>query len=118
MLGKMETKKYLEMLEPDIIKSVEMEKKKKKKEYFRRTRKLLETKQEKKEEEDLSAFKIVSMQQYNASKTTFKNHGGRLITATRNNTNDTSFDRKSENKNGKKNNCTDISSDKQAKSHT
>ena len=41
--GEKETRKYLGILEPDIIKQEET-KEKIKKEYFRRTRKLLETK--------------------------------------------------------------------------
>ena len=47
-----------------------------------------------------------------------KKNKERLITAIRNNTNNISTEQQPENKNKKKNNCMDISSDKQAKSHT
>ena len=44
MLGEKKTYKYLEILEADTIKQVEMKEKKIKKDYLMRTRKLLETK--------------------------------------------------------------------------
>ena len=70
--------------------------------------------QEKREEEDLPALRQ-RLEDY------IEKHGGRPITAIRNNTNDTGTSRLQitrKKKRGKKNNSIDILSEKQATSHT
>ena len=67
-------------------------------------------------EEDSPALKIASMHRYNEL---HKKRGGRLITAFRNNTDNTSINRTKiiRKQKWKEKNCMDISCDKQAKSH-
>ena len=45
------------------------------------------------EEEEMPAFKIASMHWFNNWKNTYKNHGGRLITVSKNNIDYTSINR-------------------------
>ena len=77
--------------------------------------------QEKKDEEDSSVFKVGSMHRYKDLKITLEKHGRRLITTIGNNTDNTSINRTlitRKQKCEEKNNCMDISCDKQMKSLT
>ena len=86
-LGEKETYKYLGILEADTIRQVEM-KEKNKKEYLRHYIQDYIC-QERKKEEYLLALKTMLTHQYNDLKTTFQKRGGRLITSTRINTDNT-----------------------------
>ena len=73
--------------------------------------------QEKKEEEDSPGLKIASIRQYEELRITLKSAKKYKIQRLKQHK-DEQNNNKKETKNAKKNNCVDISSNKQVKSHT